>query len=105
MERQSEIKHTPGPWTLGPEGKPEARRWILMYQSEDPTLGVEPLAFVQWASEEDARLIAAAPDLLEALKTASKALNSLHGASATSAATAWPALEIVDAAIAKAGAP
>jgi hypothetical protein len=62
------MAHTPGPW--------EARRnpaW-----SKDVDIGqvgkFQNLAFVSSLNEDDARLIAAAPDLLEALKECYKVL-------------------------------
>jgi len=71
-------EHTPGPWYLDPE--PDDSH----YQISD---GAEGIARVEvWDGDEDpevmgvamanARLIAAAPDLLEALRLAQRALNT-----------------------------
>lgn len=48
-------EHTPGPWIVWPNGSSG-------YEMRDPT------RFVHKANYADARLIAAAPDLLEALR-------------------------------------
>jgi hypothetical protein len=61
-------KHTPGPWTSGHHGN--VALWV------GPSHLAHPVALVPWDSHaeardearDNARLIAAAPDLLEALK-------------------------------------
>jgi hypothetical protein len=53
--------HTPGPWTWG-EGYLWAGSHMLFWPTKDETIKV--------LSEADARLIAAAPDLLDACKAA-----------------------------------
>lgn len=57
-------KHTPGPWTLLPDNN----GWTLHANGRDITTE----AFD--CTDDDARLIAAAPDLLDALKLARRAL-------------------------------
>ena len=56
--------HTPGPWTLDPC----ASGWMLISNGQDIT--AEPLD----ARDADARLIAAAPALLEALQNCANVL-------------------------------
>ena len=70
-----EAKHTPGPWTMGWEGA-----------VREPGLGrpcVGTTGYADWVgphgSEADARLIAAAPDLLAALEHARARLVHTHG--------------------------
>lgn len=69
----SEAKHTPGPWTLladeGMLGRPLPGRWVVeadggVYICLDPEWDEE----YYWESIANARLIAAAPDMLDALK-------------------------------------
>ncbi len=63
----SEIKHTPGPWTL------ESRGWDnqLVYGQDDRVPGdrrfIADVSLMFDGAEANARLIAAAPELLEAL--------------------------------------
>jgi hypothetical protein len=70
-------KHTPGPWYakyIGDRKPIGSNELIGVYQVNDGTrLIAEPL------SEANARLIAAAPDLLEALLLAYAALDNLPG--------------------------
>ena len=54
-------KHTPGPWTAIPDDTGDEREWYVVTEEE----GVLALSV---SEEADARLIAAAPDLLAALK-------------------------------------
>jgi hypothetical protein len=85
-------KHTPGPW-LASQTYPgndycihaQGIPWQLAYLATHSQ--------IEWPLEANARLIAAAPDLLEALQMAKTALE-LRG-------PGWP-LDVVDAAIAKA---
>ena len=53
--------HTPGPWTAIPDDTGDEREWYVVTEEE----GVLALSV---SEEADARLIAAAPDLLAALK-------------------------------------
>lgn len=63
----TQSKHTPGPWKAVPEG---SGSWTI-YPVDGPRDGIVT-SFGQYRDREnkeaDARLIAAAPDLLEALK-------------------------------------
>jgi hypothetical protein len=71
-------KHTPGPWFADSGGKIWRRDPSELYQNGGGVAGDEPLAWTYegWSDEglqgypveANARLIAAAPDLLEALE-------------------------------------
>jgi hypothetical protein len=61
--------HTPGPWNVGKGQWPHAFSWVIT-SADMPNPG-SPLAILQDfddAAEADARLIAAAPEMYEALK-------------------------------------
>ena len=79
----SEAKHTPGPWRITRSPKPQAstdrRDWPqLIHYNDGKYEGV--LAIVQTdRAEANARLIAAAPDLLEAAANAVNAFDSDDG--------------------------
>lgn len=66
----SKTTHTPGPWTVGPRGasvyRPNGMR-IAALDAHADSLGLRAA---------DARLMAAAPELLEACREAIKALNN-----------------------------
>ena len=67
-------KHTPGPWTATFEDY----RWVIDCQGEfGPKKALAVTAGFFPKHEANARLIAAAPDLLEALKLAHKALEAI----------------------------
>ena len=67
MSREA-MKHTPGPWYIDPiKADANGNRRIMAEQCT-------PVAVVPEHLAADARLIAAAPDLLEALKEATSAL-------------------------------
>jgi hypothetical protein len=51
-------------------------RWIVEGKSDDPILGREPIAVFILTAEKDARLFAAAPELLGALKDVFSLLDS-----------------------------
>jgi hypothetical protein len=63
-------KHTPGPWLVGPafdnDGQPEI---IIEHQTPAGNLVVAVALGGLQGQEENARLIAAAPDLVEALRS------------------------------------
>ena len=86
MKQKTEVRHTPGPWSLQPIGD----------ESECNVLGAgrELIATV---SDNDANIIAAAPDLLEQLKNALIFIETVHGGSNDGAVQ-----EDIRAAIAKA---
>lgn len=64
--------HTPGPWQVVPEDKAESP-WIVGTRDGGSIASCEPVG--PWMSEQEAsanaRLIATAPELLEALKAVS----------------------------------
>jgi hypothetical protein len=86
-------KHTPGPWKLIPYGE---NRWIVEAKSEDPILGEEPCMVLLFASEADARLTVATPELLDAAKQAIQALEIFQAGNPSGT------LSMLKAAIAKA---
>ncbi len=63
------MKHTPGPWQVNHNDP------LHVCDADGESRGCSPIAFVQvandgrWAARANARLIAAAPDLLEALQS------------------------------------
>lgn len=59
------MKHTPGPWVTSPE--PNGKEWVV----DAGPWGICVCAFAPGlgTAEANARLIAAAPELLEALET------------------------------------
>lgn len=57
------MTHTPGPWTATPS--PHDKRVYLIDSKANGAVG--ELIYIDTRKEADARLIAAAPDLLEAL--------------------------------------
>lgn len=66
-------QHTPGPWYVDPNKvRANGNRRIMAEQCT-------PVAVVPEHLAADARLIAAAPDLLEALREAMEALKTFHG--------------------------
>jgi hypothetical protein len=79
MPTQSPLKHTPGPWQLsrnqrntkarisGKEWEWFARIWVSIDGEPSPE------------GEANARLIAAAPDMLAALQMAADTIHSYHG--------------------------
>ena len=74
-----ERTHTPGPWFADQDGRIWRRHPSELYQNGGGVAGDKPIALVQkgWYEENEqgfpveanARLIAAAPDLLEALES------------------------------------
>jgi hypothetical protein len=67
------MHHTPGPWQVNSNDP------LHVCDADGESRGCSPIAFVQvgndgrWTAKANARLIAAAPDLLEALKEAFQA--------------------------------
>jgi hypothetical protein len=64
-------KHTPGPWVIGT--RKDGSRWFSI---GDPAKGPHYQSDI-FCSDADARLIAAAPDLLEALSELERAVRIL----------------------------
>lgn len=104
-------KHTPGPWYMDAKGSIWRRPISDLYENGGGVLGDKPLATVWkgWYGEGEqgfpvvanARLIAAAPDMLEALKSIAEFWNRDHNEKAMVGAC-WHAVETAEAAIAKA---
>ena len=70
----TDAKHTPGPWRYFRQG--DGTRFIITARKpEDPGNRFEDFAEVDIQHEPEARLIASAPELLEALR----ALLEVHG--------------------------
>jgi len=94
-------KHTPGPWSLEPVKDRSIEHLVPVDGNQMSILTVVEVDGVKFAAvylDEDARLIVAAPDLLDALET----LLSLHDARVDTA-DAWNvSMEEARAAIAKA---
>lgn len=69
--------HTPGPWTLKPNGVISGGKPIQLPNGE----AVQQVAMATYLDDGDreanARLIAAAPELLEALRNAATLLNAI----------------------------
>lgn len=103
MSSAQKTAHTPGPWKIAQTEPPgdfvihaKGIPWQLAY--------VPASTQIEWPLEANARLIAAAPDLLAALKTTAENIRSLGPAGALANVYApyreW--LAVVEAAIAKA---
>ena len=99
----TDVKHTPGPWTVScirlttaPAFGPDIR--LLEVGPSEDRLALVYFDMKTGLGQADARLIAAAPDLLAALKTADDYL-ALNGANSDK----WRDIRvIIQAAIAKA---
>jgi hypothetical protein len=96
-------QHTPGPWSyrgsLGPHSNPH----LLGPHVVENATGIQIAILNGWrseVSEANARLIAAAPDLLEALKLCEKNIDSLLASAHPKVFDIW--LNVVRAAITKA---
>ncbi len=62
-------KHTPGPWTKGTSN--EGKECVWLNGLTEPFYGMGPdHTWIDCGTEANANLVAAAPDLLEALKEA-----------------------------------
>lgn len=64
-------KHTAGPWVLTYD-----KRWII---AKDPVIGTVVLAKMEYGSEIDAEIIAAAPKLQELLASLLKKVDARSG--------------------------
>jgi hypothetical protein len=73
---EDRVAHTPGPWTIQ-RRSPAAVRWdsIIRGSNGEPVASSLAAGYPERESEANARLIAAAPDLLKALKTAIRIAN------------------------------
>lgn len=109
----SGVKHTPGPWecyparnysgfAIAPRGTLPTLAAVERPRGNANTLNVTAFNF-PGETEANARLIAAAPELLEALMTAKEAIRALHGPNQ------WdiydrcsPEMKVINAAIARA---
>lgn len=97
----SEVKYTPGPWTLQPyDGDEEWCQgdWVIKDATGTSIMGDTP--YYPWHSSNpnDARLIAAAPEMLEALKAVVDDLGHFTEVSES----IFHSLHLADRAIAKA---
>lgn len=73
------MKHTPGPWRVSVEKYPEPRK-VKVGTGEDGWWGVaSAFGDTQEEAEANARLIAAAPDMLEALTTLVHRVQKMEG--------------------------
>lgn len=97
-------KPTSAPWKVSYSGGPDLKS-IRVHVTGVTADGVKDICFpLRVEAEDDARLIAAAPELLEALQAASHALKSYQYGNA-STELAQTVAEAADAAIAKATKP
>ena len=93
-------KHTPGPWEVVREDEHEWSIWYKYYVDGEKRPRSSWLAD-SINSEADARLIAAAPDLIEALKSIEEYWNQDQNETAMADAC-WHAINTARAAIARA---
>ncbi len=92
------MKHTPGPWRIS-----DARSTKVVLIDDAKGQAVGELVWADVRNPADARLIAAAPDLLEALEKTESALARCIGPHKSEEGDRHPALAQARAAIAKAG--
>jgi hypothetical protein len=69
------MAHTPGPWRFAQDGREPY--WNVDMPMQDGSPGYGFANAMVYTTEEDARLIAAAPDLLDALKRCVQWLSDL----------------------------
>lgn len=69
------LKHTPGPWKLSNEPYPDGSPYYII-QAGHGSYGENGFRLGEIMAEADARLIAAAPDLLTAAQTVLAGLNA-----------------------------
>jgi hypothetical protein len=101
--------HTPGPWRFGLDGEEKPFDYEGPGYYGNPSIfgpdGQEVVGcdeYYVFRGPDDARLIAAAPDLLEALKALRAAIGKCTPTEAIAADQAFAAMEQADTAIAKA---
>lgn len=69
------MKHTPGPWTITERNHGELDTWLAIERTgQDTHCGQHVAHICQWGSKDaesdaNAKLIAAAPEMLDALKS------------------------------------
>ena len=90
--------HTPGPWEFVQAGSGNFPTWNVRLGNRDRGFIRLPATADMDVMDADARLIAAAPDLLEALKQIEPILTRMYGPQAAE----LPPMQVVRAAIAKA---
>ncbi len=90
-------KHTPGPWTYTPTA---GNHDFLIYSESEPTS--RDIAIVRDFDEANARLISAAPELLNALQNACNVLAGIATGDLKTITADSPALAQCRAALAKA---
>lgn len=103
MDTEVRFTPTPGPWQVVPEGQAE-HRWVVGDHEGGSVASCEPMG--PWMSyaeaDSNARLIAAAPDLLAALHEAQAALAMLIAPDAIKTTSSLGAFAACTAAEAKA---
>ena len=100
-----EVKHTPGPWRLrtNRHAATNGESWGWVSENTDANISLPGLSRFEWQGDTgraNARLIAACPDLLEALKALQ--LQALQSPDLLKTEWGQEALEVARAAIAKA---
>ena len=80
----TQTKHTPGPWAIGnthfvPGFSPDGMDWIIAIRNTETGFACIAQGSTKEKAEANARLIAAAPDLLEACIDAAKFIMQGHG--------------------------
>jgi len=66
-QQKAEIKHTPGPWTIGRDCLPGGPSFMAIHSSDRAATAICSMRVNVPEVAANARLIAAAPDLLAAL--------------------------------------
>ena len=74
MAQKNEVRHTPGPWVATKQHKSSPARMVWGV-TKDTVTGI-PLGIATDCDEADARLIAAAPELLEVCQVTNKVLHN-----------------------------
>lgn len=104
----SETKHTPGPWYIDPDkptmvldGPLKTAGEIVAQCGASAKLGIAMHISIA-SSQANARLIAAAPELLEALKEARRWMYGIPAENGATCETKSEMVDMMDAAIAKA---
>ena len=101
---EQKAAHTPGPWKFGKELTARSGEWLVSFDAGSKGRGIA-IAETRAGSgneEANAHLIAAAPQLLEALQTTAANLRSWKAANGGGIKTFDSWLEVVEEAIAKA---